>query len=262
MSLFNRINLETPESVELEFTLAGIGNRAYALAIDYLILGGVFVLSLIIVIFLLSQVSASNLLVENKNYIVKWLWAIEILIVFAIYVGYFCLFETIWQGQTPGKKKATIRVIADNGRTINLSQAVLRALLRPIDDLLFIGMFLIALTKKEKRIGDIVAGTLVVQEDKPQKSKNKNISITPEAKSLAMKLNQEANIGFLSPENFAVIRNYLQRRDMMSSKARKEVARKLALQVKQIINFEEIPEDTTASLFLEAIYLAYKNDLK
>ncbi|VEP11506.1 putative membrane protein/domain protein [Hyella patelloides LEGE 07179] len=260
MSLFNRINLETPESVELEFTLAGIGNRAYALVIDYLILGGVLALSLIIFIFLSYQVSASNLLVENKNDIVKWLWAIEILIVFAIYVGYFCLFETIWQGQTPGKKRASIRVIADNGRTINLSQAVLRALLRPIDDLLFMGMFLIALTKKEKRIGDIVAGTLVVQEDKPQKSKN--ISITPEAKSLAIKLNQEANISLLSPENFAVIRNYLQRRDMMSSKAHKEVARKLALQVKEIIHLEEIPEGTTARLFLEAIYLGYKNDLQ
>ena len=102
MGIFNRINLETPESVELEFTLAGIGNRAYALLIDYLVLGGISILSLIIFLFLVYQVNTYNLS-DDLN---KWLLAIELLVFFAIYVGYFVLFETIWQGQTPGKKKS------------------------------------------------------------------------------------------------------------------------------------------------------------
>lgn len=39
MPFFNRVRLQTPESVELEFTIAGIGNRAYDLLIDYIVLG-------------------------------------------------------------------------------------------------------------------------------------------------------------------------------------------------------------------------------
>ena len=48
MNFFHQFKLETPESVELEFTLAGISNRAFALAIDYLILGFTLLMTLII----------------------------------------------------------------------------------------------------------------------------------------------------------------------------------------------------------------------
>lgn len=258
MSLFNRINLETPESVELEFTLAGIGNRTYALIIDYIVLGILLFLSVVIASFLTYQVGVNDFIEGRREDIIRWIWAIELLIFFAIYVGYFVFFETIWQGQTPGKKRANIRVIADNGRTVDVSKTILRSLLRPIDDILFIGVFLIVLTKKEKRIGDIVAGTLVIQEDK---STNKSdLKTVPEAELLAVKISEEANISSISPENFAVIRSYLQRRNTMSKKARNEVGRKLALQVQKIIDLSEIPENTTANLFLEAVYIAYKNN--
>lgn len=258
MSLFNRINLETPESVELEFTLAGIGNRVYALIIDYIILGILLFLSIVIASFLSYQVSNYNWFGSNRDIVLQWIWAIELLVFFAIYVGYFVLFEAIWQGQTPGKKRASIRVIADNGRTVDVTKALLRSLLRPIDDLFFIGVFLIVLTKKEKRIGDIVAGTLVIQEDKSQKKND--LQCNPEAELLAIKIAKQANVGLLSPENFTVVRSYLQRRSMMNRKKQTEVARRLAIQVQKIINLSEIPENTTANLFLEAVYILYKNN--
>ena len=56
MRFFNKIKLQTPESVELEFTLAGIGNRAFALLIDYLTLGVALFLSVVISIFLTYQI--------------------------------------------------------------------------------------------------------------------------------------------------------------------------------------------------------------
>lgn len=254
MNFFNKITLQTPESVELEFTLAGIGNRAYALIIDYIILGFTLLLSLILAIFLTSQLDSNTGNFQGEA--LKWLWAIEALIAFTIYVGYFVIFETIWQGQTPGKKRAKIRVICDDGRPVRLTQSVLRALLRPVDDILFVGVFFIAFAKKEKRIGDLVAGTIVIQNE--QTSKLADFPISDEAKDLAVQLRIEAEINNLLPEDFVVIRDYLQRRKSMILKYQHELSRKLANQVKDIICLENIPDDYSNNQFLEAIYVAYK----
>ena len=256
MRFFNRINLETPESVELEFTLAGIGNRAYALAIDYLVLGLSILLTLILTLFLTYQIAPDlNISTSSSNFL-KWLWAIEFLIIFIIYVGYFVIFETLWQGQTPGKKWVKIRVIRDDGKSARLPQAALRALLRPVDDLFFIGVFLIIFTKKEKRIGDLVAGTLVIQEE--QGTKSANFPISNEANDLAVQLRIESEIANLLPEDFATIRDYLQRRNTIMLEYQHQLSRKLAHQVKEIIVLKDIPEGYSANQFLEAVYLAYQ----
>lgn len=255
MRFFNQFTFQTPESVELEFTLAGIGNRALALVLDYLVLG-------LILIFLLVSYGLLAFLVSGylteivSRQLSNWVLAIEFLIIFATYVGYFVFFETIWQGQTPGKRRVKIRVIRDDGRKVGLPQATLRALLRPIDDLLFIGVFLIIFGQREKRLGDWVAGTLVIQEG--QALASATFLMTGEALALADKLKGEADISRLLPENFAAIREYLKRREGMLPAARKELGRKLAYQVKDTIGWEEVPEGITANLFLEAAYIAYQ----
>lgn len=257
MRFFNRVSLQTPESVELEFTLAGIGNRAYALLIDY------FVLGLILIFFLIAWTYFSVQLysiVENwfgsDNQLGLWLIAIPILTTFFIYVGYFVFFEALWQGQTPGKRYVKIRVIRDDGRPINLQHSTLRALLRPIDDVLFIGAFLIALSQREKRIGDFVAGTLVIQEERHFVSAT--FPISDKAQDLANQLQTAADFSQMLPEDFAVIREYLQRREVMTPKSRTELSKQLAQQIKAIIVLEKLPQKVTADVFLEAVYLAYQ----
>jgi uncharacterized RDD family membrane protein YckC len=257
MRFFNRITLQTPESVELEFTLAGIGNRAYALLVDYLVLGLILIVLLILwAIFSFQLVDILSNLLGFDTQLGLWLVAIQALISFFVYVGYFVFFETLWQGQTPGKRRIKIRVIGDDGRPVRLQQATLRALLRPIDDTFFIGVFFIVLNKREKRLGDLVAGTLVIQEEQPI-SKVK-LPISQAAQPLANQLLNEADLSRLKPEDFAVIRDYLQRRTAMLPDARAELSRKLAHQVKDIIALETVPKKTTANLFLEAVYLAYQ----
>lgn len=255
MRFFNRITLQTPESVELDFTLAGIGSRAYALIVDYIFLG------LSIIFFLIFWGFLSYYLLDLfpskiQENLGLWLLGIRLLIIFFIYVGYFVIFETLWQGQTPGKKRANIRVIRDDGRIIGISQASLRALLHPVDDLFFIGAFLITFTKKEKRIGDFVAGTIVIQDERP--IRETYIVIGNEASSLASRLQINADISQLLPEDFAVIREYLQRRDGLMSQARKNVSLQLAERVKKIIGLEKVPPGVNPNLFLEAVYLAYQ----
>lgn len=257
MRFFNQFSFQTPESVEIEFTLAGIGNRAYALIIDYVVLGLILIVALVIwallSTFVFDLFSGFGL---SSKALPLWAIAIQILIFFVIYVGYFVFFETLWQGKTPGKKVAKIRVLCDDGRIVSIQQSTLRALLRPVDDILFIGVFLILFSQREKRLGDWVAGTIVIQEETA--NKNQNFILSEEARTLATQLLIEADISRLRPEDFAVIREYLRRQQEMIPQARRELCRKIAEQIKDIISLEEVPENTTANLFLEAVYLAYQ----
>lgn len=260
MRFFNRITLQTPESVELEITLAGIGNRAWALILDYLIAGCLFFAFFIIwLIFAVEFINWIEIVVGTDN-LELWLWGLLIFVSSFTYIGYFVIFETLWQGQTPGKRLAKIRVIRDDGRPVGLQQATLRALLRIVDDTLFIGALLILFTRLEKRLGDMVAGTLVVQAEQPVAAAT--FPVSEAAKNLAQQLPQISDFYALLPDDFAVIREFLQRRDGMESEARADLSRQLTRQVKDLIALEKVPVKVSAEDFLEAVYLAYQQQSK
>jgi uncharacterized RDD family membrane protein YckC len=257
MHFLNRITLQTPESVELEFTLAGIGNRALALGLDYtflaLLLTGFIVILSLVVEPLSDLLAIFNL---GSSDLELWIVAIALLIVFATYVGYFVFFEAFWQGQTPGKRLAHIRVIRDDGRPIHIPQATLRAIVRPIDDLFFVGCFLIVLNKREKRLGDWLAGTLVIQEERGAKAQN--LIVAPQAPAIAQQLLAITDISALTPDDFAILRNYLQRRQELTLQAQEQLSQQLAEQLQAMLKLEQRPTDVSAALFLEAAYLAYQ----
>lgn len=257
MRYTNRFTLSTPESVELEFALAGVGNRVFALFIDYQVLGLILALHLLVwVLFSIQLMSYLTRLDGNFSALPLWLLAIFLILNFAIFVGYFVFFEVRWQGQTPGKRLAKIRVIRDDGRPVGLNQAVMRSLLRPVDDLFFIGLFFIVLNKQEKRIGDLVAGTLVVQEERDRSTSD--IACSERAYQLAQELPEQSEVEHLTPDDFAVIREYLRRRQNMTRRSRTELSMKLAQQIRQLIRLEFIPSDVTSDDFLEALYLVYQ----
>ncbi|MBW4575922.1 MAG: RDD family protein [Aphanothece sp. CMT-3BRIN-NPC111] len=257
MRFFNRVTLQTPESVELEFTLAGIGNRAYALLIDYIALGLTLLVFWIAWGFISIQLlDVLDQLIGSNSGLELWLLAIALLLNFFIYMGYFVFFEVLWQGQTPGKRYTKIRVIRDDGRRVGIQQAVLRSLLRPIDDILFIGAFLIILGRNEKRLGDWAGGTIVIQEEYMVAATN--FPVSDSAQQLAIQLPQMANLSQLLPDDFATIREYLQRRGAMTPKAKADLSLQLARQVREIIALENLPAALTPDVFLEAVYLAYQ----
>lgn len=260
MRFFKQISLSTPESVELEFTLAGIGNRAFALLIDYNIMGliqGVF----IVLWGWFSSGLLSNLENSGGDYsaVPIWLAAIGFLASFVIFTGYFAFFEVLWQGQTPGKRLVKIRVIREDGSPIGMAQATLRSLLRPIDDFFFAGVFFILFNSREKRVGDLVAGTIVIQEERPDPKAN--FVFSKRAEELAIELTTMANLQELLPDDFAVVRSYLQRRSRMATRARNDLSMQLARQLKTLIQLEAVPPNTTSDQFLEAIYLAYQKQV-
>ena len=156
----DKLTIDTPEQVHLEFVLAGIGSRFMALFLDSLIQSALF--------FVLFWVAVGLSLASSFSK-TKTLWAAAAVILasFCITWGYYTAFEILWQGQTPGKRWAGIRVIKESGRPINPFEAITRNLLRILDWLpsfYGIGIVTMVFDSKNRRLGDFVAGTLVVHE--------------------------------------------------------------------------------------------------
>src|SRR5262249_56190007 len=105
--LDDELIVETPERVELRFILASVGNRFLAAAIDHVIQLLLILIAALIFLWAAGWSRVSSLGV--------WAAALMILAVFAIYWGYFVLFETAWSGQTPGKRIMKLRVIREDG---------------------------------------------------------------------------------------------------------------------------------------------------
>ncbi|WNS77464.1 RDD family protein [Bacillus sp. DTU_2020_1000418_1_SI_GHA_SEK_038] len=166
----DRIGIKTPEYVSLNFQLAGLGSRTAAYIIDQAILTIVNILIVFILFLILSGQSDLLLWAELNSVPV----AIAIILLFILNWGYFFAFEYFSGGRTIGKKVLGLRVIQEDGHSITLLSSFIRNFLRIIDSLpanYVLGMMMIFFHSKHKRIGDLVAGTIVVHERKTKKQK-------------------------------------------------------------------------------------------
>jgi uncharacterized RDD family membrane protein YckC len=160
MSSADKLIIETPEQTSLEFPLAGIGSRFLAVLADTLIQMAFFAVLFIAAALL----SLANLLSTMTK---QWVIAILLFIFFSVQFGYFALFESLWNGQTPGKRWTRLRVIKDSGRPITPYDAILRNLLRVVDGLPTLyatGILCMLISRENKRVGDFAAGTVVIHE--------------------------------------------------------------------------------------------------
>ncbi len=176
-----RLQVETPEHVTLDLEIAGVGSRALAALIDMLVLVG----SMLGVFIVLSIVAGFGVTLGSIG------GALLMLGGFAAWTGYFILFEGLRQGQTPGKRMVGIRVVSDTGNAVSLSAAAARNLLRVADFLpppYLTGALLVALHPRGKRLGDMVAGTVVARDrpsqlvvpTKPRSQPTAPLSLIPE----------------------------------------------------------------------------------
>ncbi len=229
--------------------MARTRSRALALITDYNILG----LSLALFIFVYVSISARLIDIRLEIFITGfglWMTAIAFLTLFLIYRGYFVFFENIWQGQTPVKRIAGIRVVRDDGRPLSLEKATLESLLHYIDESLFIGAILIMFNKSEKYLGDLVTATIVAQAQALAKSAN--LTISEEGKLSYMSLQKISDLSQLLPDDFSIVREYLQRLNIMSNEGRISLSLKLSEEVRSIINLPIMPADIPSDVFLEA----------
>lgn len=218
--LSQHVEVEIPEHVLLDYEIAGAGSRALAAMIDtfWMILIGI-VLAGVFSVFAHSVPAVA---------------AIIVVAFFLILTGYPALYEGFRHGQTPGKRRLGIRVVDDTGRGVSFGAAAIRALLRPVDMLGLIGVVIMAIDRRGRRLGDFVAGTLVVR-DEPILDAFAAVPAPPAASG--------------SPElddaEFALVREFVRRADTLPVPVRDRLAARITARLER--DAARSP-DATASL--------------
>lgn len=149
--------------VRLRLRVATLGSRALAQVIDAVLLQVVHA-------FVLCCGGAGAIgLAGATNVSPGWALALVVLVTTLVVFGWFAIYEIGWQGQTPGKRWVGLRVVTDDGRVPDAGAIVLRNALRLVDFLpggYLVGVITMILSPHGKRLGDLVAGTLVIVDEK------------------------------------------------------------------------------------------------
>lgn len=211
--LSDQLTIETPEQTSLQFAVAGIGSRFLALTIDTLIQAA-------FVIILVLAVAFADAALGISGRSGPWIGGIALLLFFLVFYGYFIFFESIWNGQTPGKRIIRIRVIKNDGRPIRTIESVGRNLLRIVDQLPFfyaVGIITVLLSRKSQRLGDFVAGTMVIHEQTLE-------DIKPVWQAAPTADAPKLGADRLAPEDLALVEAFLNRRAALAADVRYNTA--------------------------------------
>lgn len=227
-------SIETPEQTRLHFQLAGIGSRFLALAIDTTIQFVAFLAGLLIL-----AVTGARLFMVFAFVPQQWWTAVVIGFNFVLYYGYFTIFEIAWRGQTPGKRIIGIRVIKESGRPLAPAETIGRNLLRIVDQLpgiYAVGILTALFNAQSKRLGDFVAGSIVIRERKQESMWQEIEESAPAGGAFA---------GYrLSPTHATLIETFVARRSDLPADLRSQMAHQIFLKV-QASN--ELPPGFTGS---------------
>ena len=242
----DQISIDTPEQIQLEFPLAGIGSRFLALTLDTILQ------TLLYIAGTFAMIAGAGFLKNLANYFAwvpeNWAIALVILFLFSVYWGYFAFFEIIWKGQTPGKRLTGIRVIKDSGRPINVYEAIGRNLMRVVDwlpGMYIAGIVSMMISPQNRRLGDHVVGSVVVHDKRPEQ-------IRPEWSSAHSATQSNPAISKVTPDELVLIETYLQRRLDLDPSIRDTTAYKIAARITAKTGIER-PPDQSLDDFLEDI---------
>ena len=247
MEPLDKLTIDTPEQTALEFPLAGIGSRFVAMAADTAIQALIGFILFIVAIIIVPTLTAFGSIAPQ--------WAIALLIIafFLIYSAYFAVFEAIWNGQTPGKRYAQLRVMKDDGHPISAYDSVARNLLRIVDSLpafYGVGVVSVFFSKQNKRLGDFVAGTVVVHEK------------TVEAARPFLETQVDASapsydVSKITLTELRLIETFLQRRDSFDPALRGSMAAQIAARIGEKLQVHVYGWPYNER-FLEAVHAQYR----
>jgi len=225
--LERNVSVRTPESIAFYYELAGLGSRFLAVAIDSVIqtLAGIALLLL----FVWANPGASAIgkaLGLHDTTIEAIQLAITLILMFLVYFGYFVAFESLWNGQTPGKRIIGIRVVRDGGYPVTFMDSVIRNLVRIVEALLvYVPSIISALASPQnKRLGDLAAGTIVVR-DRAFEVTDPSQWMSAEAPDAPPQL---PGLDRISDEELALVERYVSRSHMLDPHAAHETANRIA----------------------------------
>jgi uncharacterized RDD family membrane protein YckC len=236
MEYEDRMRISTPEGVDVELTLAGIGSRFIAAFFDFVIQWSVIIASG----FLLGVIGGGGGGWEN---------AVFAIVFFVVFFGYDVLFEVRSRGRTPGKRWSGLRVVRTGGQPVTFVPSCVRNAMRLVDILpvfYAIGMLSIFVTSKNQRLGDLAAGTLVVRE-RPGSFKTTTGQATARAAD-------GWDVSAVSAQDIGTVRQFLDRREGLAVGPRGELAQELERRLRPRV--AGAPEDLRAEEFLERLSAA------
>ncbi len=232
----NALLVQTPEGVRFSLPLAGPISRFLAWLID---LAAVAVLA----------AGVSRLLQTTGLLSTDLMRALSILAFFVVSGGYAIALEWLWRGQTLGKRALRLRVLDAGGLKLQFPQIAVRNLMRFLDALpffYFVGGVSLVLSPRSQRLGDIVANTIVIKQQRYSLPDMARIDMGEKYNSfleyphLAARLRQHT-----SPELAQIAHEALLRRGDLEPEIRLEVFRELADRFRQMVKF---PDEITAAL--------------
>ena len=208
-----KLDIQTPENIAFGYNLAGLGSRFLSSIIDTFLLVVILIVANLVAIFAMR---AADLLNSTG-------WAVGIFITlnFLLLWGYYIVFETLWNGQTPGKRYVELRVVDRNGVPAGLAASIIRNLVRIVDffpALYGLGILVMFVSKQQLRLGDMAAGTVVVHDRDVALSdlgKMKSLSAIPAAAKSAESLNLPT--AQLSEADIEIAHDYLERRQTLGT---------------------------------------------
>ena len=232
-----RVEIVTPENIRVTYELAGAGSRFAAAFIDH----SIQILVILLILLMSWWLTASRSVFKSMfaGSASAYIWAIAGLAIFALFFGYFTLFELFWSGRSPGKKIIGLRVVRDGGYPIDFYCSVVRNLVRIVDLLpppYGIGLASIFISSDYKRLGDYAAGTIVVKEKSGERLEER--ARGPASPSVAFFMPLVKNLDVLNTEDYRIIRRFAQRRYQFDISVQAYLGMRLALPLIQRMRLE------------------------
>ncbi len=243
------ITITTPENISLDYELAGIGSRMVGAVVDHLLQLG------IVAVISLSGILSMPVMRDQPlaQFLKSTHLAMILVITFLIMFGYFVFFEAIWSGQTPGKKLAQIQVIRASGQPAGFTEALVRNIFRLVDFLpvyYLTGILVIFFSPANRRLGDVVAGTLVVR-----LKDNLKPAVLPD---LQVETDIPIDLSTVTGESYALVRNFLLRRENLNLAHRARLGKKITRLMAEPMGLN--PEKLDPEEFLEAVAVEYRRN--
>jgi uncharacterized RDD family membrane protein YckC len=238
-----KLTIETPEQVSLDYQLAGIGSRSAAIAADTVIQ----IVLMIVVLLLIGGMSRLQAYVGGDAGL--WPVAVGVVLAFIVFYGYFAIFEIAWQGQTPGKRLLRLRVISASGRPLSAQAALLRNLVRIVDSMpgfYGIAILTVLISSRSQRLGDLAADTVVVHERK----------IEAETRAAGPVGAPRVGARLLRADEFALVEAFVQRRGDLPWEVRQKTAAAVADRLRRRLN---LPEGGSDEELIDQVAAEYRD---
>lgn len=226
MEIDDRVTVTTPEGVDLELVVVGLGSRFMSSLVDTALQAALIIPLLV----LAARLGGAGPAVASAG---------TLLVLFGVPTA----FDAFAGGRTPGRRLAGLRLVTEEGATVGLVPAAVRNVVRIVDFLpafYSIGVLAVLASGRNQRLGDLAAGTLVVR-SRAVRRRAASTAVpgasrpAPAAPAEVLAVPAGWDLTAVSADDLAVVRSFLARRDQLDADARRRVAGELARRLAPVV---------------------------